>query len=186
MARLRRPGSPWRVLVHTYNPGWRSRGELAYGKAYHFSNDPADAARHKKIHVALGEAAEQYWEDTCFPGTEFDEVVVGRWLHVEQQNESEWWMSVAGVTIFVVADRDGRPSSVRVLGPGDYDDRNPNVTYSLTWTEEDMNDYKPAHRKPTRWQLMVQHHKENKARRAISRHAKRLQRRGGGEHVKGD
>lgn len=184
MARLRRPGSPWRVLVHTYNAGWKTRGELPYGKSYHFSNDPRDAAQHREIHAALGEAAEQNWEENCLPGTEFDELVVGRWLHVEAQDETHWWMNVGSVTINVKADRDGNPREVAVYGPGDYDDINPHVTYSLTWSAENMSDHKPAHRKPTRWQLMVQRHRENKAQRAIKRHARRRQRRGGGEHVK--
>jgi hypothetical protein len=65
------------------------------------------------------------------PGnTEFDELVVGQWLHVEQQDATRWWMNIGGVTIWVTADRDGRPRHVTVYAPGDYAMAVPGCEYS--------------------------------------------------------
>lgn len=69
------------------------------------------------------------------PG-EFDELVAGFWLHVEEQGNdatdgsSTWWMDVAGVTLLVDVDPDGRPTAVQFYGPGDYADPVPGVTYT--------------------------------------------------------
>jgi hypothetical protein len=68
-------------------------------------------------------------------GTEFDELVVGSWLHIEQMNAATWWMNVGGVTIHVTADVDGRPKTVVVHGPGDYAEAVPGVEYELNWNE---------------------------------------------------
>jgi hypothetical protein len=65
---------------------------------------------------------------------EFDELVVGRWLHVEQMGPTVWWMNIGGVTVHVTVDRDGRPTRVRVDGPGDYDTPVDGCTYEATWT----------------------------------------------------
>lgn len=54
------------------------------------------------------------------PGTEFDELVIGQFLHLEQMDTGRWWMNVAGVTVWIEADPGGRPTSVNVYGPGDY------------------------------------------------------------------
>jgi hypothetical protein len=51
------------------------------------------------------------------PGTEFDELAVGRWCHIEQMDVGRWWMNIGGVTLWVDADRDGRAKSVTVFGP---------------------------------------------------------------------
>lgn len=51
-------------------------------------------------HGASGEA-----HHVNIPGTEFDELVVGQWLHVEQMGSGSWWMAVGGVTVHVRADR---------------------------------------------------------------------------------
>lgn len=79
------------------------------------------------------------------PGTEFDELVVGRWIHIEQMDTGKWWMNIAGVTVWVRADRDGRPTSVDVYGPGDYAEAVEGCEYYLTWHE----DPKPKQRRET-------------------------------------
>jgi hypothetical protein len=45
-----------------------------------------------------------------------------------------WWMSIAGITIDVRVDRDGRPKAVLVQGPGDCDDAVEGVDYELVWS----------------------------------------------------
>ena len=71
---------------------------------------------------------------TVLEGTEFDEMVIGRWIHLEQQDAGEWWMSIGGVVVNVTADRDGRPRRVDVYGPGDYDGPAEGCAYSVTWS----------------------------------------------------
>jgi hypothetical protein len=51
---------------------------------------------------------------TVLDHTEFDELVVGQWIHVEAMDTGTWWMNVGGVTLWVKADRDGKPLSVAV------------------------------------------------------------------------
>jgi hypothetical protein len=112
--RLRRPGSPWTVRVHTWTDGEQT-------PTHSFSNRSVSAdTEHHRGHL--------------FPNAEFDELVVGRWLHVEQMDNCTWWMNVGGVTVHVTADRDGRPTKVVVHGPGDYDEPREGCEYSLTWT----------------------------------------------------
>jgi hypothetical protein len=66
---------------------------------------------------------------------EFDELVVGKWLHVEQMDSGRWWMNVGGVTIWLHADRDGRPTHVTVYGPLDYAHPEPGCKYECAWTD---------------------------------------------------
>lgn len=128
----RRPGSPWRLLVHQ----WLGRkGDLPYGTAYHVTNRPADVAAHDRATAELG-LDPSLSEHTLIEGTEFDELVVGRWLHIEQMDTSMWWMTIGGVVIHVWADRDGRPTHVTVHGPGCYDLPAPGCEYELDWHEE--------------------------------------------------
>jgi len=47
-----------------------------------------------------------------FGPNEFDELVVGSWLHVEQMGTGSWWMDIGGLTVNVQVDRDGRPLRV--------------------------------------------------------------------------
>lgn len=47
-------------------------------------------------------------------GTEFDELVVGDWLHIERMSEQEWWMQIGGVVLGVTVLRDKR-KRVRVM-----------------------------------------------------------------------
>lgn len=119
-ARLRRPGSPWRLRVHE----WAGR-QSAHGLPYGVSHDVDDTARRRPD--------EEWVRHVNLPGTEFDELVVGSWLHVEQMNARQWWMNVGGVTLWVTADRDGRPRHVTVLGPGEYDAPRDGCAYECSW-----------------------------------------------------
>lgn len=124
--RLRRPGSPWRLLVHEWAgriPGSGMR-EGMHGTAHQVTSDPrfggaVPDSEHSRTHV--------------LPNTEFDELVVGSWLHAEQMDTGTWWVNLGGVTVHVTADRDGRPKHVWVAGPDDYDDPVDGCTYRLTW-----------------------------------------------------
>lgn len=141
MPRPRRAGSPWRILVHEWL-GAKGRDGIRYGRAFDVSNDPAapargaattrrlDAMRPDLPPLADGTAY------TVLEGTEFDELVVGSWIHLEQMDAGKWWCSIGGVTVNVTADRDGRPRRVDVYGPGDYDDAREGCSYSVTWTSE--------------------------------------------------
>lgn len=60
----------------------------------------------------------------------FDELVVDSWFHMEQMDSNLWWISIAGVVVFVRPDRDGRPKEVTVWGPGDYNLPVEGVTYA--------------------------------------------------------
>ena len=82
-----------------------------------------------------GRAIEDSWEQ--HDDSVFDELVVDRWLHVEQMTDTTWWMNVAGVTVWVHVTRDGRAKSVSVFGPGDYDLPEADTTYSATWTRDE-------------------------------------------------
>jgi hypothetical protein len=72
------------------------------------------------------------------PGVGFDELVVDAWLHVEQQDAHQWWMNIAGVTVHVCVDRDGKPTRVTVDGPDDYDAPVPGCAYELRWSSENL------------------------------------------------
>ncbi len=135
--RLRRAGSPWRILVHDY-----VGGDPCYGKSYDITNDPNAyrgnlSAEVRRLADANRQATEQAGlsETINLPGTEFDELVIGHWIHLEQTNANQWWMNVGGVTVWVTADRDGHPKHVDVYGPNDYAQPEPGCTYELKWTE---------------------------------------------------
>jgi hypothetical protein len=40
----------------------------------------------------------------------FDELVVDDWLHVEQMDETVWWLRVGDARLLVTLDREGPPS----------------------------------------------------------------------------
>ena len=105
---LRRPGSPWRLLVHDVP----AKGSRMYGAAHHVSS--TQGRRLEEIEARLGLPPGDRSTFSVLPGTEFDEIVVGRWLHVEQMGTGLWWMDVGGVTVHVTADRVGRPRRVTV------------------------------------------------------------------------
>lgn len=110
MAKLRRAGARWRLLVHDINGG----------QSHHVQSEADPDAEPP---------------DLLLPDTELDEVVLGKFLHLEQQDVGRWWLDIGGVTVWVSADREGRPTEVSVYGPGDYADALPGVTYEHTWTQ---------------------------------------------------
>lgn len=112
--RLRRSGSPWVLRAHTWTDGRQAPTHTIGNQTV-----PADGEHHR---------------GHLLPAAEFDELVVGRWLHVEQMDNHTWWMNIGGVTVHVTADRDGRPTKVRVDGPEDYDTPREGCEYSLNWT----------------------------------------------------
>lgn len=124
--------------------GAKSETGLRYGRAHHVGNDPSAPTRGAETTRQLNALrpdlpplagdAEAY---TVLEGTEFDELVIGRWIHLEQTDAGRWWMSIGGVVINVTADRDGHPRQVDVYGPGDYDDRREGCRYGITWSGEE-------------------------------------------------
>ena len=116
--RARRAGARWRLLVHEWT-GRKHGSRFLYGKAHHVSSAPGKS--------------EGLSEHHHLPNTDFDELVVGSWLHVEQMDSGLWWMDIGGVIVHVHADRDGRPTRVNVQGPGDYSDAVRGVQYELAW-----------------------------------------------------
>jgi hypothetical protein len=142
--RVRRAGSKWRLLVHQ----WLGKGE-AYGTAHDLRNYPQDVIRplemddaeyadyQAKVQQRRDESKAKGWsKDHDLSGTEFDELVVGQWLHVEQMDTGFWWMNIGGVTVHVRADRDGRPKHVMVHGPEDYASPVDGCEYELCWRED--------------------------------------------------
>jgi hypothetical protein len=118
---IRRPGSPWRLLVHEY-VGKQPDGTL-YGTSHHVSND-------REVVKTEG----RYRAGHQLPAnTEFDELVVGRWLHVEQMDATRWWMNVGGVTLWIDVDREGRPRRVDVYGPGEHAEAVDGCEYTESW-----------------------------------------------------
>jgi hypothetical protein len=117
--KLRRAGARWRLLVHRIVAGGMS------DHAYHIQSEPD-----RKPNLSQ-------WSSTqVVAGTEFDELVVGEWLHIEQMDIGIWWMNIAGVTVHVTVSRDGRPRVVTVHGPLDYEgETRPGVTYECQWTD---------------------------------------------------
>lgn len=106
------------------------------GAAHSVYSHQSAAARHARIRAELGDYPTQDDETvTVLAGTEFDELVVGRWIHVEQMGTGYWWMNIGGVTVHVRADRDGRPKHVMVHGPDDYAGAVEGCEYELVWTE---------------------------------------------------
>ena len=105
MSRRRLPGTRWRFLAHRA-PTTR---DGMYGPPIEVASDDADPSV-------------------------FDELVVDSWLHVEGMNTHVWWMNVAGVTVHVDVDRDGRPVRCTVHGPGDWAEPVAGCTYDVTWT----------------------------------------------------
>lgn len=114
--RLRRAGSPWRLLVHEPRPD---------GTSHHVTNRPTYGG------TALPDTDRR--QTHVLEATEFDELAVGRWLHVEQMDAGRWWMTIGGVTVWIKADRDGRPRTIEITGPAAHDTAVPECTYKLDW-----------------------------------------------------
>lgn len=117
--RLRRPGSPWRLLAHEWT------GNQGNGTKYGISHHITDQA------LRLPES--EWRQDHLIEGTEFDELVVSKWLHVEQMDTGSWWMVVGGVVINVRVGRDGRVKHVLVEGPNDNYGPVEGAEYQLVW-----------------------------------------------------
>lgn len=117
---LRRAGAVWRLLVHRHatDGPWSDM-------AFHVQSDrvPAGPDTDSSLTIELER-------------TEFDELVVGRWLHVEAMDTGKWWLNVGGVVLRVEADRDGRPRKVHVYGPGEHDCPVEGCRYELDWGAE--------------------------------------------------
>lgn len=128
----RRAGSPWRILAHEAAGARRT---------YDVSNDPAAPGRHAEATRRLN-AMRPDLEPlpagtlacTVLAGTEFDELVIGRWIHLEQMNTGQRWCNIGGVTVNISADRDGRPRRVSVYGPGDYAEPAEGCVYDVAWS----------------------------------------------------
>jgi hypothetical protein len=132
-------GARWRLLVHRWvGPGAREDGCL-YDLSYDVTSDPK--AAEKAAETARKIAALGVPEPTpqpppvVLPDTEFDELVVGHFFHMEQMDEGLWWMNIGGATVHVHADPDGNPTKVTVHGPHDYDEPQEGVAYECTWNE---------------------------------------------------
>lgn len=113
--RLRRAGSPWRLLVHGPGPA---------GVSHHVTNRPSYGSvlpdnEHRETHV--------------LEATEFDELAVGRWLHVEQMDAGRWWARIGDVTVQIEVDRDGRPRAIAITGPDTAHASTPECDYRLDW-----------------------------------------------------
>ena len=125
MTRLRRAGSPWRLLVHEWTGRSPGRREGGYGIAHRVTNEPGFGGI---------PAEDGGWSRThVLPGTEFDEIVVGRFLYAEQMDVGTWHVDVAGVVLWVTVDRDGRARQVTTYGPGCYGERVPGCEYAMAW-----------------------------------------------------
>lgn len=114
---LRRAGARWRLLVHEPK-----------GRSFDVTSDETAPARRAALRARLGKAAQEQ-DVTVLPNTEFDELVVGQAIHIEQMDSGRWWMSIGGVHLDITIDRDGRPTSVHSEGAVD---PQPGCTYSLT------------------------------------------------------
>lgn len=134
---LRSAGTSWRVLVHDFNGVGRM-----YGKAHHITSDPELGRAPAElvgedVRRRADELRAEHSTETVLPGTEFDEIVVGQWCHIEGMAPNTWWMNIGGVVVWVKADRRGRPKRVSVYGPGAYNDPVPGCEYDLDWHDED-------------------------------------------------
>lgn len=128
MTRIRRAGARWRVLVHQMLPRGRS------GSSHHIESHPGREGSHDYTVDADGQTF--HVRHTVLAGYDLDEVVAGRWLHLEQMDVGVYWLDIAGVTVWIRADRDGNPTAVGVYGPSDYARPVDGCTYHLTWSDD--------------------------------------------------
>lgn len=128
--RPRRAGAPWRILAHSMEPKGGS------GDSWHVASDRRFGGGDGQDTTVEHQGRVYHQRHVEIPGTDLDEVVIAKWLHLEQMNVGTWWIAVGGVVLWVKADRDGRPKSVSVYGPGTYDDPINGVKYECTWSTE--------------------------------------------------
>lgn len=102
------PGTSWRFLVHDDDDVQKSSD-----KPYHVTSHP------------------QEYSDLVLPDTVFDELVVDKWLHVEQMDDDLWWMDVGGVVIWVTVGENGQPRVVRVVHPDEHAGPTPGCYYDI-------------------------------------------------------
>jgi hypothetical protein len=43
------------------------------------------------------------------PGYVFDELVIDRWLHLEQMDTRQWWLAIGDDMVVITVDGDGKP-----------------------------------------------------------------------------
>lgn len=127
--RLRRAGARWRLLVHEWEGRRQGHREGFYGISHNVKSDPRVG-----LFPDSPDRIDGGWNrEHILPNTDFDELVVGHFLHIEEMSTGVWWMNVGGLVLHVQADRDGRP--VRVWSEG-VETPQPGCTYDLTgdWT----------------------------------------------------
>jgi hypothetical protein len=95
-------GGSWRLLAH-HRLERKAKSGALYDDAHSIGSTAELAGPDREGHHAA-----------VLEDTEFDELVVGSFLHVEQMDEGCWWMDIGGVIVNVTADRDGRPREVLV------------------------------------------------------------------------
>lgn len=122
----KRPGATWRLLVH------EMIGKQSSGTSYDIFSHQEDAdhalATQRKLEAsaeAQGRTYPDYSVRQVLPDTEFDELVVGRWLHVEQMSDTDYWMDIGGLVVNVTCRPDGTPKVVR----WELDNRQDKCTY---------------------------------------------------------
>lgn len=125
MGRLRRPGGRWRLKVDEWQGRRPGDRDGSYGVSHTVTPD-----------AAAPEPTSEWARVHRLPNTEFDELVIEKWLHVEQMNATDWWMNIAGIVIDITVDRDGRPTGVMVHGPGDHDNPAEGCRYELVWSRD--------------------------------------------------
>lgn len=123
----RRAGSPWRILVHSMEPHGMS------GDSWNVASDSTFGGGDGRDTSVEHEGRTYHQRHIELPNTDFDELVISRIAHIEQLDVGVYWMSIAGITITVTADRDGNPTHVMVEGPGANDDPVEGCTYELAW-----------------------------------------------------
>lgn len=146
--RRRRPtaraGSRWRLLVHdlaTQPRGHYGTARNVYGYEPDSDLKWADPALRKRIVEQRRDFEERGLSTSqVYADTEFDELVVGGtkdvWLHIEQMDVGAWWINVGGVTLWVNADRYGRPTRVTVYSPWNYDSPREGCEYECVWPSD--------------------------------------------------
>lgn len=104
-----------------------------------YRDEPAAAKRRPGLpwrvlaHRRDGTPVEMQSRDHGDP--DFDELVVGQWIHLEQMSKRRWWMNVGGVTVWIRVTKDGRPKKVTVYGPNNYASPADGCAYELAWDQ---------------------------------------------------